>query len=142
MTKENETSPQSTPKLEPLTLDLNSLAALLHKTNIDKGFYEEYINIRQTLVDNNRELAAGFDRIFFAQRVALIHSEVSEALEGNRKAVMDDHLPHRKMEDVEIVDAIYRLLDVAAFRRIDLNTIIAEKYAYNNKREYLHGKKY
>ena len=42
---------------------------------------------------------------------ALIHSEASEALEGLRKDLMDDHLPHRKMAEVELADAVIRLLD-------------------------------
>jgi hypothetical protein len=41
-------------------------------------------------------------------------SELSEALEGHRKDLMDDKLPHRKMFEVEIADCMIRLFDIAA----------------------------
>ena len=40
-------------------------------------------------------------------------TEISEATEGERKDLMDDHLPHRKMGEVELADAVIRLLDMA-----------------------------
>lgn len=45
--------------------------------------------------------------------LALVHSELSEALEGERKSKMDDHLPTRKMAEVEMADTMIRLLDCA-----------------------------
>jgi len=50
---------------------------------------------------------------------ALIHSEASEALEGLRKDMMDDHLPHRKMAEVELADAAIRLLDCIGGLKLD-----------------------
>lgn len=44
----------------------------------------------------------------------LVVSELAEAMEGERKDLMDDHLPHRKMAEVEMADAYIRLLDYAA----------------------------
>lgn len=45
------------------------------------------------------------------EQLMLVISEISEAMEGARKNKMDDHLPHRKMEEVEIADALIRMLD-------------------------------
>lgn len=45
------------------------------------------------------------------QLLALIASELSEAMEGERKDLMDDHLPHRKMAEVEMADVIIRIMD-------------------------------
>lgn len=45
--------------------------------------------------------------------LALVISEICECLEGERKNLMDDHLPHRKMAEVEMADAYIRLLDFA-----------------------------
>lgn len=42
----------------------------------------------------------------------LISTEVAEATEGARKNLMDDHLPHRWMEEVELADALIRTLDL------------------------------
>lgn len=43
----------------------------------------------------------------------LVVSELAEALEGHRKNLHDDKLPHRKMIEVELADAVIRLLDIA-----------------------------
>lgn len=48
---------------------------------------------------------------------------------------MDDHLPHRKMFDVELADVAIRLFDLAGAMRIDLAGAIVEKMAYNTKRK-------
>lgn len=66
--------------------------------------------------------------------IALIHSEVSEALEGFRKDLMDDHLPHRKMAEVELADVIIRVCDLAGKHNMDLGGAIREKLEYNLNR--------
>lgn len=43
--------------------------------------------------------------------IALVHSEISEAYEGEADYKMDDHLPHRVMAEVEMADAFIRVLD-------------------------------
>lgn len=48
------------------------------------------------------------------EMLMLMVSELSEAMEGARKDLMDDHLPERKMEEVEIADCMVRLLDYVA----------------------------
>ncbi len=42
---------------------------------------------------------------------ALMHSELSEALEADRKKLMDDKLPHRPGQEVEVADLCIRLFD-------------------------------
>ena len=66
--------------------------------------------------------------------LALVHSEISEALEGYRKGLMDDHLPHRHMCEVELADAMIRIADLAGYLDMDLGGAVMEKLAYNRIR--------
>lgn len=66
--------------------------------------------------------------------LALIHSEISECLEGVRKNLMDDKLPHRRMEEVELADALIRIFDYAGGFGLDLHGAYLEKMAYNATR--------
>ncbi len=62
-------------------------------------------------------------------------SELAEAMEGHRKNLADDKLPHRKMFEVEIADCVIRLLDIAGGMGLDLGAAFEEKMAYNAIRE-------
>lgn len=66
--------------------------------------------------------------------LCLVHSEISEAMEGARKGLMDDKLPHRPMLEVELADAAIRIFDMAGGLGLDLGGAIAEKLAYNAQR--------
>lgn len=69
------------------------------------------------------------------EMLMLIVSEISEAMEGERKNLMDDKLPHRKMVEVELADAVIRIADYCGYRGFDLAGAILEKMQYNAKRE-------
>lgn len=121
---------------------INELAKQIHENNKAKGFYEDKKNIGEML--------------------CLIHSEVSEALEADRKnnyanvkcfEVFNDFSRPKHdafsfesnikntFED-ELADIMIRVMDLAAFKGIDLEKHIALKMRYNYLREYKHGKKY
>lgn len=69
------------------------------------------------------------------EMLCLIHSEISEAMEGHRKNLNDDKLPHRKMIEVELADALIRILDLSGGLNLDLAGAMAEKLEYNTTRE-------
>lgn len=83
-------------------------------------------------------------------KLCLIHSEVSEAMEGHRKNLMDDKLPHHKMIATELADVVIRCADLAGALGIDLGQVIADKMEFNSvrpdhkieNREKEGGKKY
>lgn len=98
---------------------LNDYAAECHQNN-HKWWHD--IDTGERLVRNKGEL------------LALIHSEISEVLEGVRKNKMDDHLPNRKAEEVELADALIRIFDYAAGFGLDIEGAYQEKSAYNKVR--------
>lgn len=67
-----------------------------------------------TIYNNNREVGwwDNKDRCLH-ECLQLTNTEVCEGTEGVRKNLMDDHLPHRKMEEVELADAAIRAMDLA-----------------------------
>jgi len=67
----------------------------------------------------------------FSQKLMLIVSEVSEAMEGDRKNLMDDKLPHRPMREVELADAVIRAFDLAGAYGLDIAGAIVEKMQFN-----------
>lgn len=70
----------------------------------------------------------------FSQKLMLTVSELAEAMEGDRKSLMDDKLPHRPMREVELADAVIRIFDLAGAYGMDLGGAITEKMAFNQSR--------
>lgn len=68
------------------------------------------------------------------EMLMLIVSEIAEAMEGVRKGIPDDKLPHRPMLEVELADAVIRIMDLAGGAGLDLPGAIAEKLAFNAQR--------
>ncbi len=101
-------------------MDLNELARTCHEANAK---WWKNIETGERIERNKGEL------------LCLIHSEISEAMEGERKGLMDDKLPHRRMAEVELVDAMIRIFDYAGAFGYDLQGAFEEKMAYNARRE-------
>lgn len=70
----------------------------------------------------------------FAVKLMLTVSELSEAMEADRKGLMDDKLSHRDGREVELADAIIRICDLAGAYGMDLGGAVAEKMEFNASR--------
>lgn len=108
------------------------ITKLCHRASVDAGWWQD-LKTGQNFVD---EVCNGsrLGKALVAEKLSLVHSEISEALEGHRKGLMDDKLPHRPMIEVELADAIIRIGDLAGALRLDLGGAIAEKFAFNQTR--------
>lgn len=75
-----------------------------------------------------------FFKLWVSAKLMLVVTEIAEAMEGHRKDLADDKLPHRKMLEVELADAVIRAFDLAGGLGFELGGAIAEKLAFNAKR--------
>ena len=112
-----------------MTINYNEITKLqeqIYQQNVKAGWWTDLSTGKIKEKGNVTEILA---------KLALVHSEVSEALEGVRKGLMDDKLPHRSMVSVELADAVIRILDLCGHEGYDLAGAIQEKLAYNTIRE-------
>ena len=110
-------------------MNLDDLANSLNQTAIEKGFWNPL-----------SRMESEDDFIFYAKQLAMIHSEVTEALEALRKDQGD-----KKFVE-ELADIIIRVLDLWAgmnkMRVGELPSIhdtLTDKALVNKSREKLHG---
>lgn len=104
-------------------MNINDLCKESHDRAVRKGFYETPPTIEQ--------------------RLCLIHSEVSEALEAYREGKLDTRLNEKGKPEgfwSEIADVIIRCCDLAGRNGVDLAKEIRLKSDYNETRPHKHGK--
>lgn len=107
-------------------MHISELCERAYQQSKDKGFHDGEYNV--------------------AEKLALIHSEISEALEEHRAGHKPNEVYYNgeKPEGfgVELADAVIRICDLAGKEDIDLEALISEKLAYNARRPHKHGKGY
>lgn len=108
-------------------MTINDLVTVAHTNAKEKGFWDG---------DNHN----------IGEKLALIHSEVSEALEDARKepkliALWDTTSNGKPVGfPSELADIIIRVADLAGYLDIDLERVIEAKVAFNATRSRKHGK--
>lgn len=76
-----------------------------------------------------------------AEKICLMHSELSEALESCRHGdPPDDKVPNFSGMEAELADCIIRILDFAEAKNLKVIEAVVEKHKFNLTRPYKHGK--
>lgn len=76
------------------------------------------------------------------EAIALMHSELSEALEFMRHGnPPSDHIPDFSGVEEELADCIIRIMDFGAANGYRVAEALVEKMAFNQTRPYKHGGK-
>lgn len=109
-------------ELSTYATTLNDLAKTIYGRNAKVGWWTD-LKTGEPIDPNDLNV--------FGLKLALVHSELSEALEAKRKNLMDDHLPHRSGVEAELADAVIRIFDMAGAMGIELGTVLVEKLEYN-----------
>ena len=122
---------------------IETLQRKIHQGNVDAGWWTDLDTLQsgpngvaslKSLVEECR-IRTRFGKALVAEKLVLIHSEISEAMEAARKNLKDDKIPHRSGVEVELADAVIRILDLAGALNLDLAGAIQEKLAFNKTRE-------
>jgi NTP pyrophosphatase (non-canonical NTP hydrolase) len=122
----------------------------IHEWALSKGFWDE--KERLFSIDGcqgEQEVKIKTRPWNFGEKIALVHSELSEALEKHRKHLgkgekdaPDEHCPEHGGVEIELADTVIRIMDLCGKMKIDLGRAIMSKMAYNQNREHKHGKGY
>lgn len=75
------------------------------------------------VIHENNVQVGWWDSPCIETKLMMIITELAEAIEGHRKDLMDDHLPHRKMAEVELADALIRTLDLMGYVGVEFEFI-------------------
>lgn len=123
-------TPMQTRASEKIATTVNFMTTVCYDAAKDAGWW---LDIETG--EDVRNWPPKFFKLWCGTKLALMAGEiVGEALEGVRKGTMDDKLPHRTSEEVELADAYIRICDYAGGRGLDLGGAVAEKLAFNAQR--------
>ena len=120
-------------QMQKVKISLTDMQNEIHQANVLAGWWTD-LSTNMDLAEEARQ-GTRLGKALVAEKLCLIHSEISESMEGHRKGLMDDKLPHRPMLEVELADAVIRIMDLCGAMNLDIGGAIAEKLEYNRSRE-------
>lgn len=139
---------------------MEKVCDLCHQNSKDKGFWDEgerYTDQECSTTGSMVRTVTKTKPWSFGEKVALIHSELSEMFEAWRKNVKesdkdirvidpkhrtpDDPVGSRRITAIEeeMADTLIRLFDLCGKLDIDAGRVILAKMEYNKGRPHMHG---
>lgn len=110
----------------------------MQKQFCDLFYWQQYIN-SEINKNHGFEEDADFN---FGEKLALVHGELSEALEYYRKGDgPSDHIPEFTGVEEEFADVIIRLMNIAEHMKLRVPQAMLAKQAFNATRPFKHGGK-
>lgn len=117
---------------------LDMLASSIFAWANNKGFWDVTAELAQATARCQKSLVM-LEKLVKAQKLALITTETSEALEGVRKDA-DSSIPGFSNEEEEMADQLIRVLDYCGAYGLRIGEAVAAKMAKNEGRPFKHGK--
>jgi hypothetical protein len=114
----------------------------VHATARSKGWWDSRDGMEKLAASESPALLEFTKVTLDAACIALIHSELSEAIEAARAGdPPDDKIPEYSGVEAELADVIIRIMDIAAHRGWRVGDALEAKMAMNRGRSRMHGGK-
>lgn len=127
---------------EAVRIGVSALTVEAFGNSVAHGFWNDFELMSELIANAGLNASLGDKYVIDTKlsKIALIGSELGEAVEGIRKPHADEHCPAFTSEEIELADAVIRICDYAGAYGLRLSGALLAKMVYNRSRPFKHGK--